>query len=106
MFSVFNRLLFRSERISTKLQVLLIKTYINCLRSIVLQIKCSSDNIKVKNWFSLMRRLIQSTPYFTNLTDLIACFDSGFIPGKLVGFSHGIRIFAMLFEEPCCIKRS
>ena len=53
-----------------------------------------------------MRRLIQSTPNFTNLTDLIACFDSGFILGKLVRFSHGIRIFAMLFEEPCCIKRS
>ena len=45
-----------------------------------------------------MRHLIQSTPYFTNLTDLIACFDSGFILGKLVRFSHGIRIFAMLFE--------
>ena len=98
MFSVFNRLMFRSERESTKLQVLLIKPYINCLRSIVLQIKCSSDNIKVKNWCSLMRHLIQSTPYFTNWTDLIACFDSGFILGKLVRFSHGIRIFAMLFE--------
>ena len=36
--------------------------------------------------------------YFTNLTDLIPCFDSGFILGKLVRFSHGIRIFAMLFE--------
>ena len=98
MFSVFNRLMFRSERESTKLQVLLIKPYINCLRSIVLQIKCSSDNIKVKNWCSLMRHLIQSTPYFTNWTDLIACFDSGFILGKQVCFSHGIRIFAMLFE--------
>ena len=97
MFLVFNRLLFRSERKSTKLQVFLIKTYINCLRSIVLQIKCSNDNIKVKNWCSL---------YFTNLTDLIACFNSGLILGKLVRFSHGIRIFAMLFEEPCCIKRS
>ena len=74
MFSVFNRLLFRSERKSTKLQVFLIKTYINCLRSIVLQIKCSIDNIKVKNWCSFMRRLIQSTPYFTNLTDFNRVF--------------------------------
>ena len=51
-----------------------------------------------------MRHLIQSTPYFTNWTDLIACFDSGFILGKLVRFSHGIRIFAILFEEPCSMK--
>ena len=45
-----------------------------------------------------MRHLIQSTPYFTNLTDLIACFDSALIIAKLVRFPHGIRIFAMLFE--------
>ena len=51
-----------------------------------------------------MRHLIQSIPYFANITDLIACFDSGFIFGKFVRFSHVIRIFAMLFEEPCYIK--
>ena len=51
-----------------------------------------------------MRHLIQSTPYFRNWTDLIACFDSGFSLGKLFRFSHGIRIFAILFEEPCSMK--
>ena len=53
-----------------------------------------------------MRRLIQSTPYFTNVTDFKRVFRFWIHSWKISPFSHGITIFAMLFEEPCCIKRS
>ena len=70
MFSLLNRLLLpseRNQRKSTKLQLLLIKTYINSLWSIVLQIKYRNVTTwRWQKWCSLMRYLIQWIPYFAN----------------------------------------